>query len=436
MLTTTTRFMFAAVLAGALLVGPVAVKAQQAAAPAGQKQDWKDRAEYDLFDAIQKDTTPQSRLDKLNQWKDKYPQTDFAAQRRALFLDTYVKLNQGPKALEAAKEIVAADPADFTGLYYTMLLSPQTQNPTPDQVDTGAKAANALLNGGIDAQFAPAKKPATVTDAQWTQARTGVEEEAHKTLAWVDIQQKKDNDADAEYEKALMINPGDISLVYGTMGKRFYAEKKYVPAIFYYARAAAYDGPGALDASARPKVLEYAKKLYLNYHGSADGFDDIVAKAKTTAVMPADLKIVSSLDLAKEDEAKREQMAKENPGLAIWLNVKSNLVGADGANYFNSNMKDTLVPGLSGKVVSLEPAIRPKTIILAVEDKDGKIADATLQMDAPLVGKVEPGTVLTFDGTPVSFTPSPYMITFKVDKASLKGWTGTAAPPARRPVHK
>jgi hypothetical protein len=287
-------------------------------------------------------------------------------------------------------------------------------------------------------QFDAAKKPATVTDAQWNQARVGVEEEAHKTLAWIAIQQKHDDQADAEYEKALTVNPGDMNLAYSTLVKRFISEKKYPQALFYCARGSAYDGPGALDATARTsQITPYCKKLYKTFHGGDDGFDDLVAKAKATPVAPADLKIVSAAQLAEQDEEKKQKLAKENPGLAIWLNVKSSLTAADGATYFSSNMKDTLVPGLSGKIVSMEPAVRPKTVVLAIED--GLTPDATLQFDAPLPGKVEPGTTLTFDGTPVSFTASPYMVTFKVDKASLKGWTGTggAAPaPVRRPVHK
>jgi len=434
-LTTSSRFLFAAVLAGALLVGPVRVVAQDTAAPAAQKQEWKDRAEYDLFDSIQKDTNPQTRLDKLNQWKDKYPKTDFAKQRSQLFLTTYAQANQPAKAVDAAKDVLADDPSDFTGLYYTMLETPQVPSPTPDQLDAGTKAANALLNGGLDAQFAAAKKPATVTDAQWAQARRDVEEAAHKSLAWVDIQQKHDDQADGEYAKAITVNPGDMSLVYGTVAKRMLTEKKYAEAIFYYVRAAEYDGPGALDAGTRQTVLNYAKKIYGQYHGGPDGFDDLATKAKTAAVMPADLKIVSAIDIAKENEAKAAELAKSNPGLAIWLNVKSSLTGPDGATYFNDQMKGTLVQGLSGKVVSLEPAIRPKTVILSVED--GTTPDATLQFDAPLAGKVEPGTVLSFDGTPTAYTASPYMVTFKVEKESLKGWTGTGgAPPARRPVHR
>ena len=43
-------------------------------------------------------------------------------QRKALFLDTYIKLNQPKEAVAAAKVILADDPKDFTSLYYTMYL--------------------------------------------------------------------------------------------------------------------------------------------------------------------------------------------------------------------------------------------------------------------------------------------------------------------------
>src|SRR5208283_1497744 len=160
--------------------------------------------------------------------------------------------------------------------------------------------------------------------------RTAVEEESHKTLAWVDIQQKHDDEADAEYNKALTVNSGDMNLVYPTLVQRLLKEKKYGPALFYCARAVSYDGAGALDANSRQKTISpYCKNLYAKFHGGADGYDDLLAKAKTTGVMPPDFKIVSAADLATEQAAKDKELAEKNPGLAIWLSVKPSLTGPD-----------------------------------------------------------------------------------------------------------
>jgi hypothetical protein len=96
-------------------------------------------------------------------------------------------------------------------------------------------------------------------------------------------------------------------------------------------------------------------------------------------------------------------------------------------------MKDSQVPTLKARVVSLEPATKPKTILVAVEDGTTNTdADATLKFEAALPGKVDPGTELTFEGVPQSYTASPLMVIFNVDKDKLHGWTGKNAP---APVH-
>ena len=93
-------------------------------------------------------------------------------------------------------------------------------------------------------------------------------------------------------------------------------------------------------------------------------------------------------------------------------------------------MKGTEVPTLKGKVVKLEPAVRPKTILLAMEDKTNNTttADATLKFEMPLPGKVDEGTELTFEGVAESYTASPFMVVFNVDKDKLHGWTGKNEP--------
>ncbi len=82
--------------------------------------------------------------------------------------------------------------------------------------------------------------------------------------------------------------------------------------------------------------------------------------------------------------------AKASSSLTLWKSIKEQLTGADGANYFNSGMKDALLPTLKGKVVKLEPELKPKTVVLSLED--GTTPDATLKFEMPLAGKVDPGT--------------------------------------------
>src|SRR5260370_25205027 len=212
-------------------------------------------------------------------------------------------------------------------------------------------------------------------------------------------------------------------------------------ALFYFARAATYEGTGAMDPNGRKQALDYVKRQYKNYHGGDDGFNDLLTSAKNSPTQPPDFKIEDASAIAKKNAGAEEEWKKTHPQQAMWKGLKETLAGPDGANYFNSSMKDTAVPPLKGKVVKLEPPVKPKIILLALDDGTNSTPpDATLKFAAPLPGKVEPGTELTFEGVPESFTANPLMVVFNVDKEKLHGWTGkntpAAAPARRRPAKK
>ena len=84
---------------------------QAAQGQTAQKQ-WKDRAEYDLYDSILKAQEPAKRLELLNQWRDKYATSNYAKERLLLYLDTYKNLNQAQSMYDTAKAILAIDPKD------------------------------------------------------------------------------------------------------------------------------------------------------------------------------------------------------------------------------------------------------------------------------------------------------------------------------------
>lgn len=401
--------------------------------PAAAQPQYKDQAEYTLYDSILKDTTPKTRLDKLQEWQTKYATTAFEKQRKALFLDTYVKLNQPKEAVAEAKLILADDPKDFTSLYYTMYFTRALAGnaPTPEVLDQGEKAATALL-ANIDTP------PPNVTPEQWKGARPPMEALGHTTLGWIAMQRKNWDAAEGEFQKSLQLDPnnGEVDFFMGTVIVSQKNPQKMSAGLFYFARAATFEGTGGLAPAGRQQALSYVQRAYKGYHGSDEGFNDLVAAAKAGAVPAAGYHIPTAGEIAQakqqEQQKKDEAEAASHPELVLWKNIKTQLTGADGASYFSSNMKDALLPTLKGKVVKLEPELKPKTVVLALED--GATPDATLKFEMPLAGKVDPGTELTFEGVPQSYTTSPYMVVFMVEPDKLHGWTGKNAP--RAPVRK
>ena len=108
----------------------------------------------------------------------------------------------------------------------------------------------------------------------------------------------------------------------------------------------------------------------------------------------------------------------EDPGFQLWHNLKKILTGPDGPAFFEKNLKDTELPPLAGKLVSAEPADHPSVLVLQMYDSDQP--EVTLHLmdgnsEAHMPGPMAIGSSIQFYGIGVSFTQSPFMVTFRSD---------------------
>ena len=398
------RSLTIAAVLGASLIAQVAF-----AQPA--QKNWQP-GEYDVYQAITKEQQPGKRLEMIDAWKQKFPTSEYEDIRQQAYLQTY------SAAMTAA--YTSTDPQVWA---------------------TAAKASNAVMSN-LDTLFS--FKPAEAKDDEWAAAKKQVRAMAVNIPGFVALQQKNYPQAEAELIKSLNQDPnqGGVSywLFLAVANQRVPAKMSL--AYFSLARSAMYEGDGAVDAATRQKYKADFETRYTRYHGATDGMVEVENLAKTAALPTPDFKIPSKQEVADAlaaDQAKKdEEFRKNNPMLALWIRIKTALTGSDGANYFDTSMKGAGLPGgypgvpeFKGKLIEAKPALRPKELVLSVED--GKTADVTLKLDAPLVGKMEPGTEIGFQGIATAYTASPYMVTFDVEKAKITGWKAAAPPPARRP---
>ncbi len=431
------------ILAGFISVpaaGAPQAAAQQPAASGQQQPNWKDRAEYDLYIKATQTTDPKQRLEVLNTWQDKYPQTDVAKVRSQLFMSTLAQLapsdpTQRQKLIEKAAEVLKDDPKNFLASYFIALWAPAVggTSPNPDLLTQTDTAAHAVLDGA-DAAFDPSKKPDKVSADQFAKLKSQALAIAHNALAWEAISKKDNATAENEYKASLQANP-EQGQVAAAEGKMLINDKKYPEGLFEYARAAEYDGPGSLPAATRQQLLDYFNKAYKDFHGSPDGADQLLAQAKTNPVPPAGFNIEGQGDIEKKKaDALNDRMAKD-PGFKLWYTIESNLKGDQGDQFFNGQVKDAEIPGgadgvnnFTGTIISIDPPDRPTKVVLGVEDATQP--DTTLLFSQPLpasaLDKIKVGQKLDFSGVADSYTKDPYMLTFKDPK--IPG-VQTAAPP-------
>jgi hypothetical protein len=367
-----------------------------------QKSPWKDRAEYDLFTSIAKEADPTKKLQILNSYKEKYPETQFKEQLLTFYVHTYRALKQDENVYSTALDLLKLNPKNMDGLYSITTLTLALADTSPDRLANGEKYAAALLDN-----LKAMQKPASLAQADWDKQRTALEGTAHTALGWVAMNRKSN--------AAVILAQRDPA--------------KQSEAFFHFARAANYTGEGAMAPAGRKQVGEYFNKIYTSYHGDDEsGMAELVAMAQKSAFPPAGLKIKSEEQVKYE---KAEKLKKENPTLALWLNIKEQLIGAGGSKYFSSSMRGTRVAGLRGYLISGSPAERPRTLVLAMSGRGGS-REVTLVLNAPFRYSAPRGTALRFEGMPTSFSKQPFMVTFEVLRDNVRGWP----PPPRRRTTK
>lgn len=413
-----------------------------------KKKEWKDRAEYDLFESITKTPDPNQWLASLDKWKQQYPQSDYADIRRKLYLAAYRQLNKPRQAFDAAQEVLKDNPDDLVALsailqFVYPLAPPNTQQLTAPQtadLDVAEKAANTVLNN-LDTVYSKDNRPPEMTEDQVAKAKPELKTFAQKTVGYIAMVRKDYPKAVTELTRALELDPnqGQVSFWLGTSTL---AQNKTKPelqpiALYDFARAAAYSGTGSLPASDRKQISDYLAKVYAQYHGSADGLDKLMASAQSSAIAPAGFTIKSKADIDREKAEAEQAAALANPMLALWRNIKKELQSDGGQAYFDANMKGAELPGgvngvtqFKGKLVSTTPELRPKELVLAMEDPSKP--DVTLKLDSALPGKMEPGGEIAFSGVADSFSKDPLMVTFTVEKSKIEGWTGRNPPATHR----
>ncbi len=417
-----------AIAAGALalltnFVSVPPVVAHEAGQQAAATKNYKDRDEYDLFKKITETADPKARLQLLNTWQDKYPTSDYAPERLQYFIATLQQLagsdsTQRQALINKCLEKLKTDPTNFQANYLISVWGPAVggSSPSPELLSEIDTAAHATITGIEN----PANKPANVTDEQWNKAKTQAIAIAHNALAYEDSSKKDVPGAEAEYRASLTSNPdqGNVSKALADLLLSTKDDKKYPDALFEYARAAEYSGPGlAIPADGRAKLLAYFNDFYTKFHGSADGAAQVLDQAKTSALPPAGFTIGSAQKLAQDEANKLQARIDSDPAFKLWYSIESNLKDKGDA-FFDSSVKDYEIPGgaegvktFSGTVISADPS----KVTLGVEDPAKP--DTTLLFTTPLkdteAAKIKVGDKLEFSGIADSFVKDPYMLTFK-----------------------
>jgi len=254
-----------------------------AAQDAKPAKNWKDRAEFDMYEAATK-ADAKARIPLLDKWKSSYAQTEYNDERQEIYLITYIQLSQCRGATDMSSEILKTRPNHarsievILGCVYTFM------PPQPADLDTAERtAAYALAH--LDEIYAESNLTQGMTKEQFLASKPATKATAIRTLGWVPFTKKDWPKAEAELTKGLQADPTQ-STMSNWLANALLSQNKTNPekqplALYHFARAAAYDGPNALPESGRKTIQDYLTRVYKQYHGSEEGLPALMATAKT-----------------------------------------------------------------------------------------------------------------------------------------------------------
>jgi hypothetical protein len=199
--------------------------------------------------------------------------------------------------------------------------------------------------------------------------------------------------------------------------------------LFFIARAA-----NLAQGAGKDQIAKFGKSKYVKYHGSEEGWTNLLAQAATTTLPPANFTITKYVPPTPAEQCADLLKTKkvEEMSFAEWQLCLSEGKPEDAEKVW------TVLKGkplqMVAHVISIDSSSKTATKLQLAgssDDIEAKHADIDLTMSAAIPAKSMPkeDTDFQFEGTPVSYVPKPFLMTMNEGALLVK-----AAPKAAKPA--
>lgn len=412
---------FAAVVSGQT-TAPQAQGQTAGSAPQPQKKEIKDPAEYNAYVGAAQQTDPAAKISGLEAFLVQYPNSVMKEDALDLLMGAYQQTGNQAKVIDAANRLLTVNPNNVRALALLAYLE-----------RAGQKWADAKQHAERGLQALPnMPKPDGTSDADFAKQKAQLGALLSSVAGFSALQLKDYPSAQKYLRAAVEADPNNVENVYPlALAYLTGTPEDDVNGLFFIARAANL----VTDPGGKAQITKFGHSKYVKYHGSEDGWTQLLAQAATTPLPPTGFDIVKYVpptpaqqahDLVKDktpDEVKKLSFAE-------WELVLSAGAPEDA---------DKVWSVIKGVPLQMEATVlqvvSPTELQIAAsqDDIDAKRADIMLTMTGPIPAKLMPkeGAPLDFEGTPASYTANPFVMT--MEKGALL--TKAAPKPAKPPVH-
>src|SRR5579862_8438152 len=260
---------------------PQASQPQASPAAAPQKKEIKDPAEYNAYVGAVQQADALAKISGLEAFLTQYPNSVMKEDALELLMGAYQQTNNQAKMLDAAQRLLTVNPNNLRALalltYVKRAAASAGQNPQQNLADAAKYGTQ-----GLEA-LKTAPKPDGMSDADFTKMKSQMSAIFNGAVGIAALQNKDYAKAEEGLRGAVEGDPNDIQNVY-PLGLAYLTATPpdQVNGLFFIARAAnlAAGSPG------QAQIQAYGKSQYTKYHGSDQGWTDVIATAKANPLPP------------------------------------------------------------------------------------------------------------------------------------------------------
>jgi hypothetical protein len=388
-------------------------------------------AEYEAYKKADAEQNPQAKIKLLDDFVKQYPSSTLMPYiYRAYYLTNYAIKNFAGTLEYADKQIALGEKIDTQGrlealvaraqAYYVASSGKEFQTP-----DVLTKARDAGVQGlkTLDEW----KKPDAMAADQYEQTKKGYTV-LFNTIAAMTSMSLKDYPAAANYYKAVLATDPNDAVSHFRLGVVYLqmTPPQGTDGFWELARSIALKSPNA------QQVQTYLKNQLIRYQQPAcdklvdDQITELVTLAGTSADKPATLNVPSAADLqkARDDTANFLPALKAggDAGKVMWL-------ASCGLEYPDVGVRLMEPPAVDGDNVNLkvfrgatpeeiEAATEPNMLVKVVGQPEAK--------------RLEKDAVVRFTGTLVSYSQSPFLLTWDKAKVNTEDLPEEKAAPGKK----
>jgi hypothetical protein len=398
---------------------------QPAASQPQPKKEIKDPAEYNAYVGAVQQTDPAAKISGLEAFLAQYPNSVMKEDALELLMVAYQQANNQAKMLDIAQRILQVNPNNLRALALLSYIKRSQAEANQDPQKNLADGAQFAERGLQALQTAP--KPDGMSDADFTKMKAQMSAIFNGTSGMAALQAKNFPQAQQRLRAAVEADPNDLRNVYPlALANLTGTPPNPVEGLFFIARAANL----AAGSAGQAQITSYGKSQYTKYHGSEEGWTDLLAQAKANPLPPAGFTVKQYVPPTPAEQAADlvKSKAPKDMSFAEWELVLSSGAPADADKVWSAIKGVSLQ--MEGTVIKASPT--ELQMAASQDDIDQKRADIVVTMGGTIPAKLMPqeGATLDFEGTPASYTPSPFVMMME------KGALLTKAAPVKKPVHR